>query len=138
MNASAWLSVAFVAVMWGGWPLVARVAGLSSIWVAIVGTSVGAVAVLLVSGLSGQIKNLPDTKALLLGSIAGVMLGLGMFAYSKLVSNPEWEISTLVPIAAGLITTLTAIGGVLFFGESIGLAKSIGLVCVVIGIALLS
>ncbi len=138
MNASAWLPVAFVAVMWGGWPLVARVASLPAIWVAIVGTSIGALTVVLVSGISGRIKDLPDTKALLLGSIAGIMLGLGMFAYSKLVSNPEWEISTLVPIAAGLITALTAIGGIWFFGESIGLIKSIGLVCVVIGIALLS
>ena len=138
MNANAWLSVVFVAVMWGGWPLVARAASLPSIWVAIVGTSVGALAVVVVSSFSGQIKNLPDTKALLIGSIAGVMLGAGMFAYSKLVSNLEWEISTLIPIAAGLITAVTAVGGVWFFGESIGTAKTVGLVCVVVGIALLS
>lgn len=138
MNSNAWFSVAFVAIMWGGWPLIARVSGLSSIWVSIIGLTVGAMAVGTISGTFNQIKSVPDLKALLVGGVAGVMLGLGMFAYSKLISNPEWEISTLVPVAAGSITAITAIGGILFFGESIGLIKSVGLLCLVAGIALLS
>jgi len=138
MASNPWLSVIFVAIMWGGWPILARASGLNAIWVAVVGTTVGAIAVILVSSTLDQIKSVPDLKALIIGSLAGTMLGLGMFAYSKLVSNPEWEVSTLVPIAAGSITAITALGGILFFGEALGLAKAIGLACIVAGIALLS
>ena len=90
MNTGAIASVIFVAIMWGGWPLVARASTLSSVWTAIIGTTIGAIAVLGTSAIFGQIKNAPDIKSILLGVVAGVMLGLGMFAYSRLISNPEW------------------------------------------------
>ena len=144
---SATAMVLFVMVMWGGWPIVARLAGLSSIWVAIVGSAVGAAMVAVVSfAIHGMpslaamtgLRDVPDMRSFLVGAVAGAMLGLGMLAYSVLISNKAWEVSTLVPIAAGSITAFTAIAGILFLGESIGLMKLLGLVAVVVGIVLLS
>ena len=67
-------------------------------------------------------------------SVAGIMLGLGMVAYSRLVSNQEWHVSVLVPIAADLITAVTAFGGFVFFNEDRNVTKIVGIVLIVAGI----
>lgn len=138
MNISVGYLIVFLAIMWGGWPVVAKVSGLSAIWTSIISITVGAIVVLGTTGILGQIKNTPDQKSVLVGSIAGIMLGLGMFAYSKLISSTAWEVSTVVPIAAGAITAVTAIAGIVFLGETFGVLKISGLALVVLGIALLS
>lgn len=130
-------SVFIVTCLWGGWPLVARASGLPPLWMAIVGTTGGALAVWFsVLIFPVRLGTFPSTQSFALGFVASVMLGLGMFWYSGLLMNAE--ISKYIPIVAGCITAITVIGGMMFFQEPVTLSKGMGIVLVIIGIVLLN
>lgn len=136
-NTQALMCVLLVSFLWGGWQLVARASGVSPMWVAVIVTLASVPVVIFASGVLTHADQ-PSIQGVLIVCAAGVMLGFGMLTYSKLVSTPSWDLSTWVPIAAAGITAVTALGGIIFFGEAVSAKKAAGLILAALGIFLLS
>ena len=67
------------------------------------------------------------TRGLVYLALSGVMAGIGFLAYTRLVSNPEWAISTYAPASTILIVIILTLGGKFFYGEPLSSEKIIGL-----------
>lgn len=107
------------------WPLVARVAGTSPLATAFVVALVGP---LVVATFIPQFEwGTVNMRSLIILIVAGIMGGIGIVAYSGLISG-KWDISTYVPAALILMIVFLTIGGKLFYGEALSTTKIIGMV----------
>jgi len=122
-----------VAFGFGGWPLIARAAGLPPFGIAVI-LSIGTVAAVTAVGPIMFTWDAVTKKVVYLGLLAGVINGVSFLAYSKLVSNPAWDISTYVPLAIALMLIVPVIGGPLFFGECLTGNKILGVAAILIGV----
>jgi drug/metabolite transporter (DMT)-like permease len=122
----------------GGWPLIARFSKLPSIWVTVM-VAIGTVTVALFAFFTktSSSESLPITF-IAIGLLAGIVNGLGIFFYGKLIGTSGWEISRIVPMTFALMVLVAGLGGSLVFGEPITFRKLIGLLTVIISVFLLS
>lgn len=68
-----------------------------------------------------------------IGLLAGMVNGLSFLAYSKVVANPEWDISIYAPLTIAMMLMVPAVGGIVFFGESFSAIKGCGLIMILVG-----
>jgi drug/metabolite transporter (DMT)-like permease len=133
--ATVWICIALVALFWGGWPLVARWAGEAGPAGSLVIVAGGLVPVAFLAAASGAAFPAPPALAKL--ALAGLMNGAGLVAFHRLATHPRVDISLTVPIADTAMLLVTALGGILFFSESVTLQKLFGVALLLAGIALL-
>jgi len=120
------------------WPLVSRAAQLSPIVTSITYILGTAVAIGMGSRFF-EFGPVPSKWSFTLGLIAGFINGLGMLAYSMLISNKEkWDMSTYLPLTVGLLTIFTTVGAMVFFNETANMANKLaGITAIIIGVYLL-
>ena len=124
------------AVGFGGWPLVARAAGIPPFGIAVI-LSIGTVAAVTAVGPIMFTWDAVTKKMIYVGLLAGLINGVSFLAYSKLVSNPAWDISTYVPLAIALMLIIPVIGGPIFFGECLTGNKILGVIAILVGVYLI-
>lgn len=129
------LCIAVVGLFWGGYPLVVRAAGATSTIGILILTVAAVLPIGIMAWQSGQ--GALATHAIIKFIIAGTMMGIGLIAFNVAVTNPNIEISNVIPIINTMMLIVTTIGGIWFFSESITLQKMIGIALLVIGIILL-
>ena len=111
-------------VCFGVWPLISRMAGLSTMWTAM--TITVGTAIIVVFGITQELQ-LPPTKNLFIGIIAGLFSGLGLLTYGKLISNSnQWAMSVTIPISLIITPIVIIAGGWFFFNETITPTKVLG------------
>lgn len=111
-------------VFFGIWPLISRTTGLSTMWTAMTVT-VGT-AIIVICGITKELQ-LPPTRSLLIGTFAGLVSGLGLLTYGKLISNSQqWDMSITIPISLIVTPMVIIFGGWFFFHETITPTKAIG------------
>lgn len=125
------------ALTFGAWPLMARFSQLSASWIAISIATSSTLTILI--GLLPK-ASLP-TKSVLLGLviclIGGVLNGLGMLSYSKVLSTASWDVSKYIPLMTVMIILIAAIGGFALFKEALNWQKALGLTCALAAVWLL-
>lgn len=124
------------AVGFGGWPLVARAAGIPPFGIAVI-LSIGSVAAVTAVGPIMFTWDAVTRKMIYVGLLAGVINGISFLAYSKLVSNTAWDISTYVPLVIALMLIVPVIGGPLFFYENFSQSKAFGILAILLGVYLI-
>lgn len=111
-------------LFFGIWPLISRVAGLSAIWTSL--TITIGTAVIVAISISQELQ-FPPLKNVLLGLLAGLISGMGLLTYGKLISNSNvWNISITIPISLVITPMVIILGGWLFFGDNMTLTKGFG------------
>lgn len=121
------------ACFFGTWPVIARFAHLSPGWLALVfsiGTGVVAVA-----GLNSPV---PLARPLIIGVGAGMVNGIGMLAFAKLISWEGVQVSRVIPITFALMPVFTTLAALVLFGEQLSLRKAFGVTLAFIAVYLLS
>lgn len=124
---------AMLAMSFGFCPLISRAAGLSGGWTALL-LAIGTLPMTMIG--VGQMTKLPPVRGLLICLAAGIVNGIGLYAYGRLVSG-QWEISRVLPIALAIAPAIIAIGGRVFYGEPLTPAKIAGIAAVAAAIWLL-
>jgi drug/metabolite transporter (DMT)-like permease len=131
-----YICIAVVALMWGGYPLMARASG--------VGGPMGALVLTLTALLpigaatiwqGGAVR--PDMAAMLKLSIAGLMMGMGLVAFNAVANSRNMDASVSIPIIDTTMLIVTVIGAILFFAEPLTARKAIGIAMLIAGIAVL-
>ncbi|MBT7007565.1 EamA family transporter [Candidatus Falkowbacteria bacterium] len=117
------------------WPMIMRVAQMNLLYGATVmgfSTFVATLIALLISP-QGDLT-FPGMKPVMLGLAAGVINAFGFLAYVKLITNPEWEVSKMIPAMTALLVLFGALGGWLFFKEPLTANKGIGVVLAILAV----
>jgi drug/metabolite transporter (DMT)-like permease len=130
------IGIAIVALMWGGYPLVARSAGLgNALGTFILMTSgwVVIAAATLWQGIAVRPSGAVVTKL----TIAGAMMGVGLLAFNAVANSRRLDASVSIPIMDTAMLVVTVIAAVWFFAEPFTLRKGIGLALLLAGIATL-
>jgi drug/metabolite transporter (DMT)-like permease len=127
--------IVIVAILWGGYPLVARTSGqgdaLGTLILSLAGLVPIAAAVLL-----GGLGRRPSGSEVVRLGIAGVMMGLGLLAFNRL-ANGKLDASVSIPIADTAMLLVAAVAAMWFFAEPATARKLIGIGLLVAGIVLL-
>jgi drug/metabolite transporter (DMT)-like permease len=126
------LCIAAVALFWGGWPLVARVAGENGLSGSLVLAAVTFVSVAAAALLGGA--PLPSARGGAVLALAGLMMGLGLVAFNAVSSDPRVELSTAIPVMDTSMLLVSVIGGIWFFSEPVTARKLLGIALLVSGI----
>ena len=129
------VSIAAVALFWGGWPLVARAAGETGVPGALV-LSIAQIVTIAIALLVAD-RSMPPANALGTLAVAGAMMGLGLIAFNAAASSPLVEASTIIPILDTSMLIVSVIGGVWFFGEALTVRKLVGIALLLSGIVTL-
>ena len=124
MTIQAFLHSVLTGVLFGIWPLIVRGTSLSPIWTATTIT-IGS-AFIIFPFLMIQNTTMPSIRSIVIGVIAGVISGLGLIEYGKLLTTPEWNVTVTVPIALVVTPIVLVVGGWLFFHENITPTKACG------------
>lgn len=124
------------AFCFGFWPVISRFSRLGAPQVGIF-VSLGT-AMMVITGMMAPASKLPWTlKSSCLCLAAGLLNGIGILAYSRLVSEPSWDLSRYIPTVFGLTVAIATMSGVIFFGETLPLQKLTGVALIIIAICLL-
>lgn len=129
------LWIAAVMVFWGGWPLVARVAGENGMTGAFVLSVFSLATVTAGFYVSGFVP--PNVYTVGVLGVAGILMGLGLVAFNAACTSPLVEVSTVIPIIDTGVLLVSVIGGIIFFGESVTPRKVVAMVLLVSGILML-
>lgn len=119
------------AVGFGSWPMIARFAGTNNAWIGIL--VMGFTALLSTVFYRAELATVPTNKALLLLALAGVANSIGMIAYTRLVTDQQFGMSSYAPAALTLMVVFVTVVGALFFCEPFPATKFLGLVLAVAG-----
>lgn len=128
MNNATLLCVV-VGIFWAAAPLLGRISSVNAMMMTVLIASGTLVATFPVA--FSQNYAAVGSKALMLGLLAGIVNGIGLLAFYRLVAGSNeglWEISRVVPISLALVPVGIAIGSRLFFSEALTTEKIIGLV----------
>ena len=121
------------AFCFGIWPLIARFANLSQgMFLLTLGLGTGVLSLFFINNWQFT------SKSLLLGLACGLVNGIGIIAYSKVINWHGAELSKLIPIIAVLMPIFTVVGAVTFLGEPLTIKKVAGIFMVAFAIYLLS
>lgn len=123
------------AVGFGSWPMIARFAGTNNAWTGFL--VMGGTAIL--SGLwyRSELASVPDSKTMALLALAGIANGIGMIAYTRLVTDKQFGMSSWVPASLALMIVFVTIVSVVLFKESFPITKILGLLLACAGIWLM-
>src|SRR3972149_12092065 len=117
----------FAGLFFGTWPLLARFGNLGSGWLALlISVGTGVVALFAVA------TPVPAAKSILIGFIAGLMNGLGMLAYAKLIGWQGAELSRTIPTSIALMPVFAALGALILFSEPFTAKKILGIGFIVV------
>lgn len=120
-----------VAVGFGSWPMIARFAGTNNAWSGFM--VMGGTALFSVLFYRAELSTVPDRKALLFLVLAGIANGIGMIAYTRLVTDQKFGMSSYAPAALTLMVVFVTIVGAIFFREPFPVTKFLGLCLAVAG-----
>jgi drug/metabolite transporter (DMT)-like permease len=131
-----YICIAVVALMWGGYPLVARSSGIGGPLGALILTLT---ALLPIGALTiwqgGAVKS--DSSAFIKLSVAGFMMGIGLVAFNAVANSRNMDASVSIPIIDTTMLIVTVIGAMIFFAEPVTARKLIGVALLVAGIMVL-
>lgn len=134
MFKSPWFYAVVAAAAFAIWPLVVRVVNISPGWLGLL-VSAGTAAVALALA---HTEGLPNTRNLIVGLLAGVINGLGMLAYSKVLGDKTIDLTRIVPIILVLVPIMVVAGGVAIYHEPFTARKLAGVGLAGVAIYLLS
>lgn len=120
----------------GGWPLVAHAYGIPPLATALI-ISIGTLASVATVGPAMFTWDAVARKAIYVFLGWGVLNGISILAYSKLISNDQWNISTYVPLVISMTLIISVAGGAIFFKECLSVYKALILVIIIICVYLL-
>jgi uncharacterized membrane protein len=123
------------AVGFGSWPLISRYAGTNNAWTGFI--VMGITALVSMVFYRAELSTIPSTQALGLLVFAGVANGIGMIAYTRLVTDQQFGMSSYAPAALVLMVVFITILGALLFKEVFTITKLLGLMLTCIGTWLL-
>ncbi len=135
MTIQAFFHSVLTGVFFGFWPLIIRGTNISPIWTAAtitIGSAIVISPILLIQNTAA-----PSVRSIVIGVIAGVINGLGLIEYGKLLTTPEWKVTITVPIALVVTPIILIVGGWLFFHESITPSKTCGSILGILAIYLM-
>jgi drug/metabolite transporter (DMT)-like permease len=130
------IGIAAVAVLWGGYPLIARAAGMGNAFGTFIMMSAGWVVIAAAAAWQG-IDGRPDTAAITKLAIAGAMMGIGLLAFNAVASSRRMDASVSIPIMDTAMLLVTVIAAVWFFAEPFTVRKGLGLALLLAGIVTL-
>lgn len=104
MNLQAIALALGIAVCFGGWPILAKTAKLSSHWVALIVLTASLVPTLLVGLSQKQYTMLPPMRGFAIVALAGLLNGVAFYFYSKMVNNKEIPTAQFIVMIAVLAT----------------------------------
>lgn len=117
------------------WPLVMRYSQLSGPWVIIM-VAAGTIVVGFIAHIFTP--NLPASKCLFYGCLAGIVNGLGMVAFGRLISNKATDLSIAIPLMVVFMAVFGALSAIFFYGEPLTIKKGTGLAIAAVAAFLLS
>jgi len=126
---NSFLLCLIVGISWSGAPFLARITQLNP-WIMASLISIGT----LISVLPFMLKqdfSIVSTSGLSIGLVAGILNGIGILAWYRLVAGSNeglWELSNVLPVAVILLTVALVIGGWLFFKDALTMKRILGLV----------
>ena len=120
-----------IAVGFGSWPMIARFAGANNAWTSLL--VMGFSALVCTFFYRAELAVIPTIKAIVVLALAGAVSGLGMIAYTRLVTDQSFAMSSYVPAALTLMLVFVTIVGALFFREFFPITKFLGLCLAVAG-----
>jgi drug/metabolite transporter (DMT)-like permease len=127
--------IVIVALLWGGYPLVARTSGQGGALGTLILSLAGLVPIV-AAALWGGLGRRPSDGELARLGIAGVMMGLGLLAFNRL-ANGKLDASVSIPIADTAMLLVSAAAAIWFFEEPATTRKLVGIGFLVTGIVLL-
>jgi drug/metabolite transporter (DMT)-like permease len=130
------IGIAVVALMWGGYPLVARSAGLGNALGTLILMTSGWIVIAAATAWQG-IEGRPTTAIIAKLTIAGAMMGVGLLAFNAVANSRRLDASISIPIMDTAMLLVTVIAAVWFFAEPFTARKVIGLALLLAGIATL-
>jgi drug/metabolite transporter (DMT)-like permease len=130
------IGIAIVAVLWGGYPLIARAANSGHAFGTFILMSAGWVVIALATLWQG-FEPRPNAAATIKLAIAGAMMGFGLLAFNIVASSRRMDASVSIPIMDTAMLIVTVIAAVWFFAEPFTIKKGIGLALLLAGIATL-
>jgi drug/metabolite transporter (DMT)-like permease len=117
-----------VGLFWGASTLIARYSGAGPYMMAIL-ISIGGLITMLPL-IPGQDFAATGGKAIAIGVVAGIVNGLGLLAFYKLVGGANeglWELSRVIPIAMVLVPIVVTVGARFVFAEPFTPTKLVGI-----------
>jgi uncharacterized membrane protein len=125
---NVWLLCLLAGVFWAAAPLVGRLSSVNAMTLAVIVT-LGQLIVSFPVAL-GQNWAAASSRAIAFGLLAGLLNGLGVFAFYRLIagwSEGLWDLSRVGPIVFVLVSVFTVFGARAFYGETITTDKITGL-----------
>jgi drug/metabolite transporter (DMT)-like permease len=130
------ICIAVVALMWGGYPLLARSSGVGTPFGALILTAFALVPIAIATIWSGQwVRPVGGDLGRLIA--AGVLMGIGTAAFNYVVNSRQMEASVAIPIIDTLMLLVSVIGAIALFAEPITTKKVLGVALLVAGIVVL-
>jgi len=133
---SEYFGMATVAILWGGYPLIARSAGVGTGFGTLIMMCAGLVMIGLVTVWQG-VPLKPTLGQVAKLTLAGAMMGIGLIAFNAVASSRRVDASVSIPIMDTAMLLVTFVAAVVFFAEPFTIKKALGLVLLLAGIALL-
>jgi len=130
------IGIAVVALMWGGYPLLSRSAGLGNALGTFILMSSGWLVIAAATAWQG-LGSRPPTAVVGKLVVAGAMMGVGLLAFNAVSNSRRLDASISIPIMDTAMLVVTVIGAIWFFAEPFTLRKGIGLALLLAGIATL-
>lgn len=128
--------VAITALGFGAWPLVGRASGANQAWVTTIVMAVSTIVIALAH--TSRFTELPTQRALFALTLAGLFNGVSMITYGRLLIGTQFSLSIVIPTILLLMTLITVVGGIAFFGEQLTTSKTIGILLAGVATWLLS
>ncbi|MBI4437570.1 EamA family transporter [Candidatus Uhrbacteria bacterium] len=119
------------AVGFGSWPMIARFAGTNNAWTGFL--VMGGTAFLCAIFYRQELSAVPSSHTLGLLALAGIANGIGMIAYTRLITDQQFGMSSYAPAALTLMVVFVTIVGALIFREPFPATKLLGLCLAVAG-----
>lgn len=135
---TVYLGILVIAILWGGWPLVARSVNNPSSTMNLVIVVVAIFPVLLQYWYTTTALSLAATKMDAMKMVAGgLMMGTGMIFFNAVLASKDVSVSTVVPLINVSMLMVSVLGGVFFFSEEMTPSKIFGLVLLISGMVLI-
>ena len=130
------IGIVTVAILWGGYPLLTRAAGIGNAFGTFILMSAGWVVIAAVVAWQG-IDARPTFAAVTKLTVAGAMMGIGLLAFNAVASSRRMDASVSIPIMDTAMLLVTVIAAVWFFAEPFTVRKGLGLTLLLAGIVTL-
>ncbi|HYM33918.1 MAG TPA: EamA family transporter [Steroidobacteraceae bacterium] len=131
------LCIAVTALMWGGYPLLARSSGVGTPIGALILTGSALIPISIVTVWYGVAAR-PAFNEIGKLIVAGMMMGLGTAAFNFVANSRQIDASISIPIVDTTMLLVTVVAAIAFFAEPITTQKVIGIVLLLAGIVVLN